>query len=231
MNGRWYMGDNMCSSKKEAEKLAAKKAWEMLGIEDGHGPPPLDDISIPHTSEVHLDEPPSYQEAVNADRNGNLPDRCDDFKQFISNKVGAVGGRIRKISPWSAHEGQYKFEICGSYRYCENIRRHHKKNQIYFIVDTINKTYVQRCHDPECSGFQSARKQMTDGQRTHLHAQDTNPINKCSNCSTGINYRNRSDCERCGEIFCKDCTCECDFCHSTTHCERCFDLCSDCHDS
>lgn len=219
----------MCSSKKDAEKLAAKKAWEMLAVEDEQ-PPPLYDISIPHTSEAHLDEPPSYQETVGAGRNDNLPDGYDDVEQFISNKVGAVGGRIRKILPWSA-QGQYKFEICGSYRYCENIRQHHKKNQIYFIVDTINKTYVQRCHDPQCSGFQSARKQIADDQRTHLHAQDDTPRNKCSACSTGINYRNRSDCERCGEIFCKDCTYECDFCHSAAHCRRCFDSCFDCHDS
>lgn len=229
INGHWYAGDQMCSSKKEAEKFAAKKALEMLDVENGH-PLPLDHTPMPQTPDGHLDEPPSCQKTVNADPIEQNSDGYTDIERFISDKVGSVGGRIRKISFWGT-EGKYKFEICGSYRYCDNVRQHHKENEIFFIVNPVNRSYVQRCNDPDCCEFQSARKYIDNDQRTHLHEQDDNSIVKCTNCSNGINYRNRSDCGRCREIFCNSCIRECDYCHSAAHCERCFDSCFDCHDS
>ena len=212
----------MYPSKKEAEQSAARKAWESLT--------PSLELSALQISETYSDEPPSYEEAASADSNYHLPDEYADVEQFISAKVEAVGGRVRKILPLSS-PGQYKFEINGSYRYCENIRRHHKRNQIYFIVDAVKRTYVQKCHDPRCYPFQSATKQIGDDEQTNLHVQGNDAVRKCSNCSNSINSRNVNVCERCGETFCTVCICECDFCHSALHCERCFDLCFDCHDS
>ncbi|KFM80780.1 Coiled-coil domain-containing protein 111-like protein, partial [Stegodyphus mimosarum] len=38
----------------------------------------------------------------------------------------------------------------GNYRFCWNIERHHKSNNIMIIVDIQKKLYYQKCHDPEC---------------------------------------------------------------------------------
>ena len=72
----------------------------------------------------------------------------------------AFGGRIRKIKPPRDARGLYRLEIGGDYRYCENVKRQHKKNQVYFLVDPINKVYYQRCYDPDCKGFQSAKQRI-----------------------------------------------------------------------
>ncbi|TMW55997.1 hypothetical protein Poli38472_008645 [Pythium oligandrum] len=38
-------------------------------------------------------------------------------------------------------------------RWCENIQRAHKSNNVMFVVDLITRTYCQRCHDPHCQGM------------------------------------------------------------------------------
>lgn len=127
--------------------------------------------------------------------------------------------------------GRYKFEITGSYRYCENIKRHHKKNQIFFIVDPVERTYCQRCHDTECYGFQSPLKYIDDEQTISSSDVEDYDLDKCNYCQRSLVNRNRSNCERCGKDFCHECVCTCDLCCDATHCRRCFELCWDCHDS
>jgi len=48
------------------------------------------------------------------------------------------------------------------YRYCENIGRYHKSNNVYWIVDLNNKMMYQKCHDPDCSGFASVPKSLPE---------------------------------------------------------------------
>jgi hypothetical protein len=83
----------------------------------------------------------------------------------------AFGARIRKVKPPYAR-GLYRVEIAGNYRYCNNIQRHHNKNQVYFLVDPVKKIYYQKCYDPDCQGFQSAKQpiytnQTTNNQQVH----------------------------------------------------------------
>lgn len=232
VNGHWYVGDDLCSSKKDAEQSAAKKAWEALlagnvcSSSISSSPEP----SKVSTCETYSEAFPSYSEATKADSKYHLPDEYADIEQFIATKVGAFDGRIRKILPPDSR-GRYKFEINGSYRYCENIKRHHKKNQIYFIVDPVRKTYIQKCHDPECYNFQSTLQHIDNDQRTLPGLEENSSVTKCSRCRKTLKYQNGRECERCGEMFCGNCVCVCDLCHGAIHCERCFDLCFDCHDS
>jgi hypothetical protein len=94
----------------------------------------------------------------------HMPSQYTDSEQFIIDLISSDGGRIRKI--WAPDEqGRYQFEITGTYRYCENVRRAHRKNHIYFIVHPVKKTYCQKCHDPECFGFQSAIKAIPTVKR------------------------------------------------------------------
>ncbi|GIY87197.1 hypothetical protein CDAR_68811 [Caerostris darwini] len=57
-------------------------------------------------------------------------------------------GFIRKWSYLQAEE-ILVYEI-GNYRFCNNIGRHHKSNNIMIIVDMKKKIYYQKCHDPQC---------------------------------------------------------------------------------
>ncbi|CCW66114.1 unnamed protein product [Phytomonas sp. Hart1] len=43
----------------------------------------------------------------------------------------------------------------GGTRYCQNVMREHKSNNIYLVVNLIKKTWVQKCHDPDCSHYRS----------------------------------------------------------------------------
>jgi hypothetical protein len=232
VDNHWYVGEDMCSSKKEAEQSAAKKAWKALLAKNvaSISTERLPQTSTATISEEHSDSPPSYAEAVKFALKNHLPDKYAAIEHFIATKVEEYGGRIREISPPDS-QGRYKFEIGGSYRYCENVRRHHKKNQIYFIVDPIKKTYVQKCHDPECYGFQSALKNIENEQRTLLTSQENNSTDQCTNCQKPLMHQNQNECERCGEIFCKKCAYSCELCHYAVHCNRCFQLCFDSHDS
>jgi hypothetical protein len=192
---------------------------------------PVPQSSTIQTSEEYSEAPPpSYSEIVQTNLMNYLADEYTDIEQFINAKVKPFGGRIRKISAPDSY-GRYKFEINGSYRYCENVRRHHKKNQIYFIVDPIKKTYIQKCHDPACYGFQSPIKYIVTEQSTSLNSQENNSVSKCSRCLQAFMLNNRNECDRCGEEFCNKCVRDCELCHDAVHCERCFELCFDCHDS
>jgi hypothetical protein len=230
VSGQWYVGDDLCSSKKEAEQSAAKKACEALLARNVYSSSSSISSSLEQLTISTSDAPPSYSEVVNTDSSYRFPSKYADIEQFIATKVGADGGRIRKTSPPDS-QGRYKFEITGSYRYCENIRRHHKKNQIFFIVDPVRKTYIQKCHDSECYGFQSALKYIDNEHRTNSNSPENDSMSKCSKCRKTVKNANQNECERCGQEFCGNCLYECDLCHDAPHCERCIDSCVECHDS
>lgn len=40
-------------------------------------------------------------------------------------------------------------------RYCQNIRREHKSNGIYVVVDVTRRMWWQKCFDPDCANFRS----------------------------------------------------------------------------
>ncbi|CAF1610423.1 unnamed protein product [Adineta ricciae] len=135
INGHWYRGDNDFTSKKMAEQSAAEKAYNSL-------------------SNDHME-----LQSGNTDFSQHMPENYAHIEQFINNMVMPDGGRIRKIhSPKS--DGTYKIEITGKYRYCENVRRHHKNNRVYSLVDTVNNVYYQKCYDPDCHNFRSAAHRL-----------------------------------------------------------------------
>ncbi|CAF1423418.1 unnamed protein product [Rotaria sordida] len=232
IDGHWYVGDDLCSSKKEAEQSAAKKAWESIldRNESSISTPPSSQISTVTISDEFSEMPPSYSQIELADSKNHLPNQYADIENYIGTQVGAFNGRIRKISPPDS-KGRYKFDITGSYRYCENIKRHHKKNQIYFIVNPIKRTYFQKCYDPECYGFHSRLNYIPKKQAILRNSEEMISMDKCSHCQKSLMNKKKSECERCGEIFCINCVNFCELCHDAVHCERCFELCFDCHDS
>ena len=41
-------------------------------------------------------------------------------------------------------------------RFCLNVSRRHKRNNIMFVIDINNFSFTQKCHDDMCSAYQSA---------------------------------------------------------------------------
>ncbi|NXQ29395.1 PRIPO protein, partial [Alaudala cheleensis] len=71
----------------------------------------------------------------------------DNFVRSLVNKDGLQGG-IRQWSYFPPKE-LLIYDISG-YRWCENIGRAHKSNNIMILVDLKNEVWYQKCHDPVC---------------------------------------------------------------------------------
>ena len=65
-------------------------------------------------------------------------------------------GKIRQIKRFdnsaTTSKAMMIYEI-SNYRYCENKKREHKSNNIYYVVDLTRMCLYQKCHDPECIGY------------------------------------------------------------------------------
>ena len=42
-------------------------------------------------------------------------------------------------------------------KFCKNVKREHKNNNIYFCVSVNNASYYQKCHSQECKGYRSEK--------------------------------------------------------------------------
>ncbi|XP_057552906.1 DNA-directed primase/polymerase protein isoform X3 [Hippopotamus amphibius kiboko] len=71
----------------------------------------------------------------------------DQFVLSLVNKNGIKGG-IRRWNYFFPEE-LLVYDIC-KYRWCENIGRAHKSNNIMILVDLKNEVWYQKCHDPVC---------------------------------------------------------------------------------
>ncbi|CAK9869460.1 unnamed protein product [Sphagnum jensenii] len=67
--------------------------------------------------------------------------------------IGDVQGRIRSWY-WFSEHGVVVYNITGN-RFCERIGRQHKSNNVMYIVDFRTAGFYQKCHDPDCRGYQS----------------------------------------------------------------------------
>ncbi|KAL4671843.1 hypothetical protein H8957_010183 [Semnopithecus entellus] len=71
----------------------------------------------------------------------------DHFVLSLVNKESIKGG-IRRWNYFFPEE-LLVYDIC-KYRWCENIGRAHKSNNIMILVDLKNEVWYQKCHDPVC---------------------------------------------------------------------------------
>ncbi|XP_049628641.1 DNA-directed primase/polymerase protein [Suncus etruscus] len=71
----------------------------------------------------------------------------DQFVLSLVTKNGIKGG-IRRWNYFFPEE-LLVYDIC-KYRWCENIGRAHKSNNIMILVDLKNEVWYQKCHDPVC---------------------------------------------------------------------------------
>ncbi|NXA41284.1 PRIPO protein, partial [Eudromia elegans] len=97
---------------------------------------------------AHKDNPCGFvsTEALEGCRESPYPE-IDSFVRTLVNKDGVQGG-IRQWNYFSMEE-IIVYDISG-YRWCENIGRAHKSNNIMILVDLKKEVWYQKCHDPVC---------------------------------------------------------------------------------
>lgn len=73
--------------------------------------------------------------------------------EYVYSIIEPHGGGIYGVTISGEHLLVYA--IKGGYKYCANIGRHHKSNNILLIADLEGKCMYQKCFDPDCHGFRS----------------------------------------------------------------------------
>ncbi|XP_059165897.1 DNA-directed primase/polymerase protein-like [Physella acuta] len=81
----------------------------------------------------------------------------DGFIQGLI-RVNGNKGTIRQWIYFSDSQ-TLLYEVAG-YRWCGNIQRQHRSNNIMYVVDIQHGIYYQKCHDPECQGYRSESKDV-----------------------------------------------------------------------
>ncbi|XP_076458233.1 DNA-directed primase/polymerase protein-like [Babylonia areolata] len=71
-----------------------------------------------------------------------------EVDDFISCQVSGQGGTVRRWSYFPAAE-TLSFDIVG-YRFCHNIQRQHRSNNIRLVADLQKGVWYQKCYDPDC---------------------------------------------------------------------------------
>lgn len=73
----------------------------------------------------------------------------DELTEFVlSCRPGAYVRKRERVSVTKV-----AFHLAGNNRYCENINRHHKSNNVIMVADLANNVVRQTCHDPDCRNF------------------------------------------------------------------------------
>ncbi|XP_040000901.1 DNA-directed primase/polymerase protein isoform X2 [Xiphias gladius] len=77
----------------------------------------------------------------------------DNFVLTVVRKDG-IQGNIRRWNYFVA-EQLLVYDI-SKYRWCENVGKFHKSNNIMIVVDLKEDVWYQKCHDPDCRKFRSS---------------------------------------------------------------------------
>ena len=72
-----------------------------------------------------------------------------EIDQFVSRLV--MPGYIRRWQ-YNQSSNTIHYDILGN-RWCQNIGRQHKSNNVYWVCNISRGVVVQGCHDPDCWGF------------------------------------------------------------------------------
>lgn len=87
-----------------------------------------------------------------------------EVDDFISSVVSP--GRIYRLAYFSS-SNTIVYDIVGN-RFCQNIKRQHRSNNVKYIVKLESCTYYQKCHDLDCSTFRSHPQQFPEDLKFQL---------------------------------------------------------------
>jgi len=74
--------------------------------------------------------------------------------EYVLSLTRPHNGGIYGVTYFSASE-TVMYAIKGGYKYCANIGRHHKSNNVILIADLCARSMYQKCFDPDCRTFRS----------------------------------------------------------------------------
>ncbi|XP_072318926.1 DNA-directed primase/polymerase protein [Eucyclogobius newberryi] len=79
-----------------------------------------------------------------------------EMDQFVLTLVqkDEIQGSIRRWNYFAADQ-LLVYDIV-HFRWCENVARFHKSNNILIVVDLKEEVWYQKCHDPDCRNFRSS---------------------------------------------------------------------------
>lgn len=92
------------------------------------------------------DKSSQESECIDGYNKSPYPEVDDYIRNIISGDSGK--GVIRHWTYF--HQGELLVYEITKYRFCHNIGRHHRSNNIMIIADLQKGVWYQKCHDPEC---------------------------------------------------------------------------------
>uniref|UniRef100_A0A3P8TD32 DNA-directed primase/polymerase protein n=1 Tax=Amphiprion percula TaxID=161767 RepID=A0A3P8TD32_AMPPE len=104
--------------------------------------------SIPHCQQGSASNPNALSGCVSSPHQ-----EVDTFVLTVVRKDG-IQGSLRRWNYFAA-EQLLVYDIT-KYRWCENVGRFHKSNNIMIVVDLKEEVWYQKCHDPDCRNFRSS---------------------------------------------------------------------------
>jgi hypothetical protein len=102
-----------------------------------------------HSHSISCSKVPLEGSMSSCDRKSPYP----EVDEFVTNIISP--GQIRHWLYFSSGN-HLVYDIIG-YRYCGNIGRQHHSNNIKYVVNLTDCTYYQKCHDPDCVNYRSAK--------------------------------------------------------------------------
>ncbi|XP_045076525.1 DNA-directed primase/polymerase protein-like, partial [Coregonus clupeaformis] len=117
--------------------------WDLHEERDGICPKPQ--AQLGSTSHCVSDSLGGYQCSPHKE--------VDNFVLSVVKKDG-IQGSIRRWN-YFVSEQLLVYDIL-KYRWCQNVDRFHKSNNIMILVDLKEEVWYQKCHDPACKSFRSS---------------------------------------------------------------------------
>lgn len=121
-------------------------------------------LSQKNTSSGNIITGYAYRRDNNGGNNNKqLP--CTEVVDFVLKDFDNWSGSEKRseVRSWAAFPASDTLilHMVGN-RFCENIKRQHKSNNVMLIIDFQRGVYHQRCHDPDCKGMEPQSRNLPD---------------------------------------------------------------------
>ncbi|KAG5469263.1 hypothetical protein LSCM1_02478 [Leishmania martiniquensis] len=86
----------------------------------------------------------------------------EELMSCLSGVYSRIADRACSVGPAHCLTNRYlSFPVRGT-RFCQNVGREHKSNNVYLVVDVERMTFVQKCFDPDCASYRSPPRHLGD---------------------------------------------------------------------
>jgi hypothetical protein len=76
-------------------------------------------------------------------------------------RPGCAVRKWERVTGAVSREGVVRYHLAGN-RFCENVGREHKSNNVVINVDVSSSTWFQTCHDSACAGFRGPLRPLPE---------------------------------------------------------------------